>query len=170
MSLLPGAFGGQNPPPEIMPQEVLDIVARTVVPRPIINGGSKFTLFQNSPSSCVEWSGSKVFQVRELLRSSAGLGMNMIFAILIVRSQQRFLSTAKLANRREPRYFLSGLGELLRHNGNYYRETRSPEQKTDCWGIRAPRFSNRPTAGGDSKDTENQVRIPVADLVRGMWA
>jgi hypothetical protein len=42
------------------------------------------------------------------------------------------LVNREAANRREPRYFLSGLGELLRHNGNYYRENRSPEQKTDC--------------------------------------
>ena len=86
----------RTPHPEIRPQ-VLDIVARMFVPRPIINGDYKSTPFPNLPIELYRVIWLKSLPGPLILRSSAGSGMKMTSAVLIVRSQRRFLSTAKLA-------------------------------------------------------------------------
>jgi hypothetical protein len=48
------------------------------------------------------------------------------------------------------------------HNDDHRREYRSP--------VRAPRFQARRLLEESFKDTENQVRTLVADLVEDMWA
>jgi hypothetical protein len=71
------------------------------------------------------------------------------------RKKRRLIQSKDLGSERlwvsigEPRYSLPGPGEPPRHSDDHYRENRSPEQKIDCWGVRAPRFPNTSTVGGD---------------------